>query len=167
MPNEKRLIRLPFTKRPVKLAVFERPGYREDLELMNSSQVVFDTFKDYSKAGTEFFCVIYLDPKNQVIEVVEASAGTIDTAAVYPREIMKAALILGAAAIIVFHNHPSGDPEPSLCDKEITKEIVGAGKLLQVRALDHVIIGRNKYFSFADHGLMDDYANIWAGRWEN
>jgi DNA repair protein RadC len=81
----------------------------------------------------------------------------VDSSAVYPREIIKGALILGATAIICFHNHPSGDPEPSISDKEITKEIVFACKVMQIRFLDHVIMGSNCYYSFADKGLIEDY----------
>jgi DNA repair protein RadC len=150
------LLRLPFTKRPVKLPVFERPEYREDIGVIGSPQAVYDAFRAYAKAEKEFFCVIYLSPKNQVIEVVEASEGTVDRTSVYPREIMRGALLMGATSIVVFHNHPTGNPEPSLCDKEITREIVGAGKLLQIRVLDHIILGKSDYYSFADCGLIGE-----------
>ena len=149
-------MKLPFTKKPVKMPVFERPEYSEEINLA-SSRAVFDAFNSYARADREFFCVCYLDAKNRAIEVVEASEGTIDSAAVYPREIIKGALILGAASIVCFHNHPSGDPEPSLCDREITKDIVFACKVMQIRFLDHVIMGSNCYYSFADKGLIEDY----------
>jgi DNA repair protein RadC len=118
---------------------------------------VFDSFQRYAKADREFFVVCYLDAKNRAIEVIEASEGTIDSAAVYPREIIRGALILGAVSIVCFHNHPSGDPEPSLCDKEITKEIAFACKFMQIRFLDHIVLGDNGYFSFADKGLIQDF----------
>jgi DNA repair protein RadC len=91
------------------IPVFERPEFAEEINFV-SSRAVFDAFKGYDRAEREFFVVCYMDAKNRVIEVVEASEGTIDTAAVYPREIIKGALIMGAASIVAFHNHPSGDP---------------------------------------------------------
>jgi len=149
-------MKLPFTKKPVKMPVFERPDYH-DGAMLCSSGAVFEAFKSYAKADREFFVVVYLDPKNRAIEVIEANEGTIDSAAVYPREIIRGALILGATAIVCFHNHPSGDPEPSLCDKEITREILFACKIMGIRFLDHVVIGNNCYYSFADKGLIEDY----------
>jgi DNA repair protein RadC len=70
---------------------------------------------------------------------------------------MKEALKCDASSLIFVHNHPSGDPEPSLSDKEITKELVFAASLMQLKVLDHIIIGNNRYFSFADQGLIEDY----------
>ena len=154
--TERGMMKLPFTKKPVKMTVFERPDY-EDGALLSSSKAVFDSFQRYAKADREFFVVCYLDAKNRAIEVIEASEGTIDSAAVYPREIIRGALILGAVSIVCFHNHPSGDLEPSLCDKEITKEIAFACKFMQIRFLDHIVLGDNGYFSFADKGLIQDF----------
>ena len=74
---------------------------------------------------------------------------------VNPREIIKTALDHSAASIIFVHNHPSGDPSPSLEDKKITKLLSDACKIVKVNPFDHIIIGKDKYFSFADHGLMD------------
>jgi DNA repair protein RadC len=70
---------------------------------------------------------------------------------------MKDALFYDATSLIFVHNHPSGDPEPSACDKEITRELVFAAKVMQLRVLDHIIIGNNRYFSFADQGMIEDY----------
>jgi len=147
---------LPFSKRPIKMKAFERPDY-PDGAVLSSSLAVFEAFRSYAKAGNELFVVVYLDAKNRAIEVIEASEGTIDQAAVYPREIIRGALILGAVSIVCFHNHPSGDPEPSLCDKEITKEIAFACKIMQIRFLDHIVLGKDCFYSFADKGLMQDY----------
>jgi len=108
--------------------------------------------------GRECFVVVYLNPKNEVIKHEVSSVGTADSSAVYPREILRNALLTDATALIFFHNHPSGDPEPSLCDREITKELVFASKLMGLKVLDHIIIGRDgRYFSFADQGLIADY----------
>jgi len=70
---------------------------------------------------------------------------------------MKQAIKYNAAGLIFVHNHPSGDPDPSPSDKDITKELVFAGHLMQIKVLDHIIIGDNKYFSFADGGLIEEY----------
>jgi DNA repair protein RadC len=111
----------------------------------------------------EQFKVIYLDPKNQILTEKTLFEGTVDSSAVYPREVIKDALRCGATAMIFAHNHPSGDPDPSLCDKEITRDLVFAARLVEMRVLDHIIIGNNRYFSFADEGLIDDYDRLFSG----
>jgi len=124
-----------------------------------SSKEVFDylyhSLRDLKK---EKFKVLFLDPKNQIIEEKTLFEGTVDSSVVYPREIMKDALRYDASSLIFAHNHPSGDPGPSLCDKEITKELVFAARLMQLKVLDHIIIGNNCYFSFADQGLIEEYS---------
>jgi DNA repair protein RadC len=102
----------------------------------------------------EIFCVLYLNSQHELIEVEELFRGTIDGAAVYPREIAKAALKRNAAAVILGHNHPSGATEPSAADKRITERITSALALLDIRVLDHVIVATNSAFSFAEEGLM-------------
>jgi len=123
-----------------------------------SSQEVFDylyhSMRDLPK---ESFKVLFLDPKNQILEEKTLFEGTVDSSAVYPREIMRDALRTNATALIFVHNHPSGDPEPSLCDREITRELVFAARVMQLKVLDHIVIGNNRFFSFADHGLIEDY----------
>lgn len=124
----------------------------------HSSREVFDylyhTLRDAKK---EKFKAIFLDAKNQIIEEETFFEGTVDTSAVYPREILKNALRYNASAVIFAHNHPSGDPDPSESDREITRELVFASATMQMKVLDHIIIGNNRYFSFADHGLIEDY----------
>ncbi|MBG7617343.1 MAG: hypothetical protein IZT57_03090, partial [Chloroflexi bacterium] len=102
----------------------------------------------------EIFCVLYLTSQHQLIEVEELFMGTIDGAAVYPREIAKAALRRNAAAVILGHNHPSGTTEPSAADKRITERITSSLGLLDIRVLDHVIVATNGAFSFAEEGLI-------------
>lgn len=124
----------------------------------HSSKEVFDylfhTLRDLKR---EKFKVLFLDAKNQILMEKTIFEGTVDSSAIYPREIMKEALKCDASSLIFVHNHPSGDPEPSLSDKEITKELVFAASLMQLKVLDHIIIGNNRYFSFADQGLIEDY----------
>jgi len=103
---------------------------------------------------SEVFAVIFLDTQHKLIEYVEMFQGTIDGAAVYPREVAKAALRLNAAAVIFAHNHPSGNPEPSSADISITKRLKDALGLLDVRALDHIIVGGEIAVSLAERGLV-------------
>ena len=83
--------------------------------------------------------------------------GSLNSSSVYPREIAKKALLNHAAALIFAHNHPSGVPTPSDSDKSITANLVHAGQLMEIRILDHIIVGDNRYFSFADAGLIKEY----------
>ncbi|HSA94555.1 MAG TPA: DNA repair protein RadC [Acidobacteriota bacterium] len=127
----------------------------------HSSKEVFDyLYHALRDLKREQFKVIFLDPKNQIIEERTLFEGTVDSSAVYPREVIRDALRFEASALIFAHNHPSGDPEPSLCDKEITRELVLAARVLQIKVLDHIIIGNNRYFSFADQGLIEDYDRL-------
>ncbi len=112
---------------------------------------------------TERFKVLFLDAKNQVLEEKTLFEGTVDSSAVYPREVIKDALRYEASAMIFVHNHPSGDPDPSLCDREITRDLVFAAQLVQIKVLDHIIVGNNRYFSFADQGLIEEYVLSFPG----
>jgi DNA repair protein RadC len=126
--------------------------------MCQSSKEVFDfLYHSLRDLKREQFKVIFLDTKNQVIEEKTLFEGTVDSSVVYPREIMKEALKYDASSLIFAHNHPSGDPEPSGCDKELTQDLVFAANIMQLKVLDHIIIGDNRYFSFADHGLIEDY----------
>ncbi|MFK8047321.1 MAG: DNA repair protein RadC [Halioglobus sp.] len=102
----------------------------------------------------EVFCCIFLDSQHQVICCEDLFLGTLDGAAVYPREVAVRALQYRAAAVIFAHNHPSGVASPSGADKRITERLKNALSLLDIRVLDHVIVGRGKPFSFAESGLL-------------
>ena len=102
----------------------------------------------------EQFRVLFLDRKNALIADEVQGHGTIDHTPVYPREIVKRALELSASAIILVHNHPSGDPTPSRADIEMTREIVAAAKSLRIAVHDHLVIGRGGHASFKALGLM-------------
>jgi len=99
---------------------------------------------------TEVFKIVYLDSSNGIIDIAEAAVGTVDRAMPIVREIIHAALQKFAASIICAHNHPSGNPDPSAEDSAFTKALCQAGKMMQIKILDHVIIGADKYYSFAD-----------------
>lgn len=100
----------------------------------------------------EKFIVLFFDTKNRLIMQHEAAAGTVDRAFPITREIIREGLRLQASSMICAHNHPSGDPAPSREDLAYTRELSEAGKLMQIRLLDHVIIGNNRYYSAADEG---------------
>ncbi len=108
------------------------------------------SFKD-----REVFVAVFLDPQNAVIDLEELFMGTANVTAVYPREVMRRALLKNATSLIFAHNHPSGSLEPSLADKEITEKLVRAAGVLDIQVLDHIIIGGpGSYFSFAEQGLI-------------
>jgi len=138
--------------------IVERPIYK-------SSQEIFEYFgysmRDLKK---EVFKVIYLNGQNQIIDTVDLFEGTLESIPIRPREIVESAMKCNATALIFAHNHPSGDPTPSKSDKQLTRDLVFIGMILPIRVLDHIIIGGNRYFSFADEGLIkkyeDDFLNL-------
>jgi DNA repair protein RadC len=104
----------------------------------------------------EQFQVILLDRKNRITRHVMVSQGSLTASVVHPREVFNPAVRDSAAAVIFVHNHPSGDPQPSQEDRELTARLVKAGNVLGIQVLDHIIVGRNTYMSFADEGLLND-----------
>ena len=131
------------------------------LPVCHSSKEVFDyLYHSLRDSRTEKFKVLFLDAKNYILEEKTIFEGTVDSSAVYPREVIKAAIRCEASSLIFVHNHPSGDPDPSASDREITKELVFAANIMQIKVLDHIIIGNNCFFSFADQGLIDDYEHF-------
>jgi DNA repair protein RadC len=102
----------------------------------------------------EVFAVLFLDNAHQLIDYTEMFTGTINEAAVYPREVAKRALIVNAAAVILAHNHPSGLVEPSQSDIAITSRLKEALSLFEISILDHIIVGKGKTSSFAERGLL-------------
>jgi DNA repair protein RadC len=107
-----------------------------------------------ARERTEQFRVLYLDRKNVLMADEVQQSGTVDHAPVYPREVMKRALELGASALIVVHNHPSGDPTPSAADVEMTEALAAAANKLGLVLHDHVIVGRTGHASFKSLGLL-------------
>lgn len=105
-------------------------------------------------ADREQFKVILLNAKNHVIDVESISEGTLNAALVHPREVFKPAIKRSAYAVIVAHNHPSGDPSPSREDHEVTKRLLAAGETLGIQMLDHLIVGDGVYFSFREQGRL-------------
>lgn len=104
--------------------------------------------------GHELFCCLYLDNRHRVLRFDEMFRGTIDGTSVYPREVVKEALAINAAAVILAHNHPSGVAEPSQADERITRRLKSALELVDIRLLDHLIIGDGETTSMASRGLL-------------
>ncbi len=125
--------------------------------VFESAQEIFDylyhSMRDLKK---ETFKVIYLNSQNQIIEIKDLFQGTVNASSVAPREVMESALRCNAVSMIFVHNHPSGNPEPSKSDREITRELIQAGVVMQIKVLDHIIIGDNRYFSFAGDGFIEE-----------
>jgi len=123
--------------------------------LLNS----WDKLTDYCRAAMgqdaiESFRVLFLDAKNALIRDELQNRGTVSETAAYPREVIKRALELSASAVILVHNHPSGDPTPSMADVQLTKTIVAAGKPLGVAVHDHLVVGRHRVASFRSLGFL-------------
>lgn len=106
--------------------------------------------KDLKK---ELFITLHLDSKNAIVKNDTVSLGTLNASLIHPREIFKSAIKESANSIILVHNHPSGDPSPSEDDKKITEKLISAGELLDIKVLDHVIVGKNSYYSFKEQDL--------------
>jgi len=125
-------------------------------ELLNSAE----SAKQYVLAQLrhrrqEVFAVLFLDSQHRLLAFEEMFYGTVDGASVYPREVVKQALAHNAAAVIVSHNHPSGVAEPSQADMRITERLQSALELVDVRLLDHFVVGNAEVMSFAQHGLLN------------
>ena len=120
----------------------------------NSKELIDYLYHNIRDKSREFFKVIYLDAKNKVITAETLFKGTLTTSSVYPREVVQAALNHQSAAIILAHNHPSGDCQPSTEDISITRQLVFACKVMGITVHEHLVIGDNTYFSFADQGYI-------------
>jgi len=135
----------------LKEKIIDKPIYKSAKEIFD---YLYHSMRDLKK---EVFKVIYLNSQNQIINTDDLFKGTLASSSISPREVMESAIRYNAASLIFVHNHPSGNPEPSGSDKEITRDLVYAASIMQVKVLDHIIIGNNRYFSFADEGLIDEY----------
>lgn len=109
----------------------------------------------FKECEREEFKALLLNTKNEVIKILDISTGSTDAAVVLPREVYRQAVREATPAVIVCHNHPSGDPEPSRADVQITKRLVEGAEVLGIRLLDHVVFGDGRYVSFKDRGLLD------------
>jgi DNA repair protein RadC len=135
----------------LKQKTVDRPAYKSAREIFD---YLYHSMRDLKK---ELFKVIYLNSQNQIIDIADIAEGTVDRGSLSPREVMEGAIGHKAVALILAHNHPSGQPEPSRSDEQITRDLVFAGGIMQIRVLDHIIIGDNRYYSFAVEGLIEKY----------
>ncbi len=125
-------------------------------EMVSNAREVFDyLYHNMRDRRRECFKVLFLDAKNRIIEVETLFEGTLTASSVYPREVVRAALDRHAAALIFAHNHPSGDPKPSPEDLAITRQLVSACRVMGIVVHEHLVIGDNRYFSFAEAGYID------------
>jgi len=131
----------------------------------DSSQAVFDyLFHAMRDLKREVFKALFLTRKNELLVDQDLFHGSLTGSAVYPREVVTLALEYKAAALVFVHNHPSGDPAPSPEDQRLTRDLVWAAKLLSIQVLDHIIIGNNRYYSFADEGVIKRFVNEYIGK---
>ena len=119
-----------------------------------SPAMVQKWFKELTNEGREKMIEVFLNSSNEVIAYDYISVGTVDQAVVYPREIVRTALLVDCTRIILVHNHPSGNPKPSEHDIEITKKIKQGCETLDIEVLDHIIIANDNFYSFREHGLI-------------
>lgn len=131
----------------------ERPI--ESFTRFTSASQVFEhlnyEFRDHRK---EYFMALLLDGKNRIIKRAQISEGSLNQSIVHPREVFNAAVRESAAAMILLHNHPTGDPAPSPEDLEVTHRLCEAGQLMGIKVLDHIIIGEDAFYSFAERGQL-------------
>lgn len=123
----------------------------------NSKELLDYLYHNLRDKGRESFMAIFLNAKNQILATETLFEGTLTTSSVYPREVIKAALSHQSAALIFVHNHPSGDPKPSPDDIAITRRLCFACKVMGMSVHEHIVIGDNMHFSFADHGYIAQF----------
>ena len=136
-------------------------GKRQDLEpesidfdIKDPQSVVKAIRASIKDKAKEHFKLILLNPRNRIIGISTISIGTLNAILVHPREVFKDAITHSAASVVLAHNHPSGDPEPSEDDIKITKKLVESGKILGIEVIDHIIIGKNNFCSYKERGLI-------------
>jgi len=132
-------------------------GYNLDA---SSSRAAFDVLRSYFDFGAmtaEIFGILTLDTRNRVIGLHEITKGNLNTSVIHPREIFQRAILNNANSIIMFHNHPSGNIEPSAEDIQITKLLVDAGKLMGIPIIDHLVVSSEGHTSMMEKGLLNKF----------
>lgn len=145
----------PYRVPRYKIGLVREPGYLSPTHTISDSRSVFDALGPlFEGLDREQFAICCLDAKHAIIGVNIVSTGSLTLSIVHPREVFKLAILLNSAALICVHNHPSGDPTPSVEDRSMTKRLKDAGELIGIALLDHVVFGEGRYFSFADQGAL-------------
>ena len=140
--------------------VFSREVIRENMPVYIETKrfteplQIFEMFRDLILETKEHFLCLHLDGKNRILCLDRVSVGSLNQSIVVPREVFKSACVNSSAAVILVHNHPSGDPSPSSEDISITKRLKEVGELIGIPVLDHIIIGEGQYVSFVERGLL-------------
>ncbi len=132
---------------PAEIAPFVGAPFR-------SSAEIFERFQGLAEMPVETFIALHLDGKNRLVGMTTCSIGSLTASLAHPRDIFRPAIANLTAGLIFLHNHPSGDPEPSAEDRQITRRLCEVGRIVGIRVLDHVVVGAGRYFSFADQGLI-------------
>jgi DNA repair protein RadC len=127
---------------------------RERVQIVNPRAAAEFLLPQYGNRPVEQFGVLLLDTKHRVLRTLVLSVGTLDASIVHPREVFGAAAAAGAAALVLFHNHPSGDPKPSQDDVQLTRRLAAAGVLMGIDVIDHVILADVRYYSFKEEGTF-------------
>lgn len=135
-------------------AIATLAGFAKEKKRITGPSDIFAHLVLFSKKKQEHFAVVTLDASHQVLRVHTVSIGTINRTLVHPREVFFPAVKDLAQSVILAHNHPSGNPDPSPEDMEITRRLKDAGEILGISVLDHVIIGKGRFYSFVEHGLL-------------
>lgn len=135
------------------LELGKRLNTENKLEILSASDV-WNFCADIRSLQKEHFVAFYLDTQNCLIERQTISIGTLNSSLVHPREVLEPALSFHAASIIIAHNHPSGELEPSKEDREVTKRLVEAGKIIDIDVIDHIILSKTGYLSFQQKNLL-------------
>lgn len=132
----------------------EVTGYLQPGQRYTAPQQVYEAFKFLMAETKEIFICLHLDGKNRIICLDLVSIGSLNQSIVHPREVFKTALLSNAAALILVHQHPTGDPLASSEDVAITRRLKEAGEIMGIKVLDHIIIGSGEYLSFVERGLL-------------
>lgn len=125
-----------------------------DLPVIRSAEDAYALLKDLQNEMVEKFTVLFMDTRHRVLALVVMFSGGMTESVVDVRILIKTALDIGATTFLIAHNHPSGDPKPSAEDRAITKKIEQAARLFDIRLLDHIVVGHEAYFSFANEGIL-------------
>lgn len=153
--GQTQFIQLQATKEMTKRYLCQQMTYNEAVNSPETAIMYFQA--ELESHEREVFMVLFLDNQNRLIKKEKMFFGTINQTSVYPREIVKLALRCNAASILIAHNHPSGSSEPSDADRIMTARIEEACELMDIRMLDHIIVGKGDYFSFEEEKIRSDF----------
>jgi DNA repair protein RadC len=136
---------------------------RNESPVLDNPQAIAFMLREENRVHkVEHFSVVLLNTRRKLIRVEQITQGTLDTILVHPREVFKSAIAAGAAAIVLVHNHPSGDPTPSEADIKVTRDLIRAGQLLKIEVLDHIILGRPSSARAQDYSSLKELGHFYS-----